>query len=358
MFSVLIILIISLKSVVTVDISVNVQFGGASDSSSCGNKDSFTATNQEELREKLAQKLESVLLKNQDDFVTISSHFRYNNEFHSTDLTKLDLLTTSKLSTAATSDASTSALSNTDNFDDYTLATNDDVTGSLATATGNDTANSGSDTEYITKTDKASKYSNISFATSVALSTFNSTTPKKYQTTGRITSIGTEHTTLEADKISSTYIESFTAHTAGNFLLPENCDVIYDQKCFRVIVQLIQRVTLPIAESICSNMGWNLANVYNETHYWMLMSYMRTKIYSDKSYFRVWTGIFFENGRIHLRSGVPITLPTTVWYPNHPNTKKHIVIDVNRNPNALTQGMFDESPKKEYHGALCELEVK
>nr|XP_039250115.1 uncharacterized protein LOC120327820 [Styela clava] len=335
------------------DISVIVQFGGASDSSSCGNKDSFTASNNEELRAKLAQKLESVLLGNKDDFVTISSHFRYNNELHSTDLTKLDvttddvtdLLPTSHPSTAATSDESTSSSSNTNNVAEYTFATDDDVTGSLAT-------------DNIMKTSEASKYFKT---TSASHLTFESTTPKKFQTTGMITSIVTEHTTPEVDKISSTDIERFTTHTTGISLLPENCDVIFDQKCFRVIVYPTQNITLPIAKSICSNMGRNLANVYNEDHYRMLMSYMRAKIYPEISYFSVWTGMTFENDRIHLTSGEPSTLPTSVWYPNLPVNFKginYIGIDVNRNPNALNQGLFNALPNNEYHGALCELKIE
>nr|XP_039249891.1 uncharacterized protein LOC120327624 isoform X2 [Styela clava] len=137
-----------------------------------------------------------------------------------------------------------------------------------------------------------------------------------------------------------------------------NCDVKYNDKCFRVIVYPTKNISFSNAEAICSEVGWKLANVYDEAHYQKLISYMRPKIYSD--YFSVWTGLKYMDSHLLLTNGEAITLPRgTVWYPGHPKSNTdytNIGIDVNRNKKSdhPGQGLFNIVATRNYHGALCE----
>ncbi|XP_039249891.2 uncharacterized protein LOC120327624 isoform X2 [Styela clava] len=137
-----------------------------------------------------------------------------------------------------------------------------------------------------------------------------------------------------------------------------NCDVKYNDKCFRVIVYPTQNISFSDAEDICNGVGWELANVYDEAHYQELISYMRPKIYSEKNYFSVWTGLMYKDPQLLLTNGTAIThLLDAVWYPGHPKSRTgytKLGIDVHENPGHTRQGLFNTVATNPYHGALCE----
>nr|XP_039249893.1 uncharacterized protein LOC120327625 isoform X2 [Styela clava] len=139
-----------------------------------------------------------------------------------------------------------------------------------------------------------------------------------------------------------------------------NCDVEYNDKCFRVIVYPTKNISFSDAEDICNGVGWKLANVYDEAHYQELISYMRPKIYPGKNYFSVWTGLMYENSQLLLTNDEAITLPQdSVWYPDHPKSNigfTNIGIDVhgNKKSDHPRQGLFNTVATRTYHDALCE----
>ncbi|XP_077976165.1 uncharacterized protein LOC144432030 [Styela clava] len=129
---------------------MNIHLGSESVSESCDEQAIITASSEEELRDKLTKKLESVLLKNPDAEITISTQINVNGQIHSTEITNSDITPTTD--DVIDTSKKNVALPTTDDAINYTM---DDVT-----------------TEFDTRS-----------VTSIAPSTFESTPPLKDQST-------------------------------------------------------------------------------------------------------------------------------------------------------------------------------
>ncbi|XP_077973756.1 uncharacterized protein LOC144429551 [Styela clava] len=133
------------------------------------------------------------------------------------------------------------------------------------------------------------------------------------------------------------------------------CGVVYNSRCFRAI--LGKKVTLIVAESLCEN---KLANIYDVTHYNLLLDYLRPMIPDGWSRVHVRTGMTYKNGQLYSTTGQAISLPTEVWYPDNPKPNPSwtsVVVRVTLNPEEIYQGIFNDSPSSEYNGAICESEL-
>nr|XP_039272705.1 sushi, von Willebrand factor type A, EGF and pentraxin domain-containing protein 1-like [Styela clava] len=135
------------------------------------------------------------------------------------------------------------------------------------------------------------------------------------------------------------------------------CGVVYNSRCFRAIVYDAWNVTLSVAESICEN---KLANIYDVTHYNLLQDYLRPMIPDGRPFIYVRTGMNYTNGQLYSTTGQAMSLPTEVWYLGYPNpdpSSTSVVVHVNRDPENIYQGIFNDYPSSTYHGAICESEL-
>nr|XP_039255390.1 uncharacterized protein LOC120332253 [Styela clava] len=135
------------------------------------------------------------------------------------------------------------------------------------------------------------------------------------------------------------------------------CDFKYNSKCFRIVTYDVQNVTFNDSESICKSMNIGKpANIYNLTHYQMLLTHLRPRIPAGWSWIDIWTGMQYKNNQLLLSSGGSITLATEVWYPYYPNldeswTNVGVAVDKDQ----TYQGIFNRIPSWPIHGVICEI---
>nr|XP_039255400.1 uncharacterized protein LOC120332263 [Styela clava] len=138
------------------------------------------------------------------------------------------------------------------------------------------------------------------------------------------------------------------------------CDFKYDSKCFRLVVYDAWNVTFNDAESICKLMyNGKPANIYDLTHYLILLSHMRPLIPTGQTYTYIWTGMEYKNNQLLLSSGRNITLATEVWYPGllHPDASSTnvAVIVYKYSENTLDRGLYNGPPSSATNGVICEI---
>ncbi|XP_077968779.1 uncharacterized protein LOC144422806 [Styela clava] len=137
------------------------------------------------------------------------------------------------------------------------------------------------------------------------------------------------------------------------------CDVIYKSKCFRIVVYGRNNVTFNDGKSICKSMNnGKPANIYDIADYKSLRTHLRSMIPAGRSWVEIWTGMQYKNNQLLLSSGEPITIATEVWYSGYPTpdaSLTNVVVDVNKDPESATQGMYNEQPSWTRHGVICEI---
>ncbi|XP_077976157.1 uncharacterized protein LOC120341396 [Styela clava] len=323
MFSSTFIRLVCLGGAFAVDISMNIQLGSESVSESCDEQATITASSEEELRDKLSKKLESVLMKNPDAEITISTQINVNGQIHSTKITNSDITSTTDdaVDTSKENVATTVALPTTDDVTEYTM---DDVM-----------------TEFDTRS-----------VTSIAPSTFDSTTPLKDQgtetkiITGEQERTTTDFVTTDSTRADATTQDATTepkarmitdeqdvattnvvtdstkteATTQDATNEPKICDVTYHSKRYYIVVFDVQNVTFSDAESLCEKTFDTLANIYDLTHCNMFLDCVRSKIPSGWTWVTLWTGLTYDyvNNVLWLSSDESIDPPQEMWLCGEP----------------------------------------
>ncbi|XP_077968780.1 uncharacterized protein LOC144422807 [Styela clava] len=137
------------------------------------------------------------------------------------------------------------------------------------------------------------------------------------------------------------------------------CDVTYKSKCFRIVVYGTQNVTFNNAEPICRSMyKGKLANIYDLAHYQSLRTSLRSLIPAGEEWIEIWTGMEYKNNQLLLSSGEPITIATEVWIPNYPKTDAsytNVGVQAVKDPENVSQGMYNYFPSWSLHGVICEI---
>nr|XP_039258414.1 sushi, von Willebrand factor type A, EGF and pentraxin domain-containing protein 1-like [Styela clava] len=132
------------------------------------------------------------------------------------------------------------------------------------------------------------------------------------------------------------------------------CGVAYNSKCFQAIVYDVKNVSNKVANSICRK---NLANIYDFTHYNLILEYLRSMIPDGESEINVRTGMNYKNGQLNSATGQAILLPTEVWRPNIDTSRSTVIFAVRQNPEDDRQGFFNIYPQWTAHGAICENDI-
>ncbi|XP_077968504.1 uncharacterized protein LOC120345143 [Styela clava] len=136
------------------------------------------------------------------------------------------------------------------------------------------------------------------------------------------------------------------------------CDVTYETKCFRAVVYGTNNVTFNDGISICKSMNGKPANIYDLAHYQSLRTYLRSLISASSTHIAIWTGMEYKTNQLLLASGGPTSIATEVWYPGYPQSKAswtNVGVDVNKDPEFSSQGMFNEKPFSSRQGIICEI---
>nr|XP_039265828.1 uncharacterized protein LOC120341396 [Styela clava] len=323
MFSSTFIWLVCLGGAFAVDISMNIQLGSESVSESCDEQATITASSEEELRDKLTKKLESVLLKNPDAEITISTQINVNGQIHSTKITNTDITSTTDdaVDTSKENVATTVALPTTGDVIDYTM---DDVM-----------------TEFDTRS-----------VTSIAPSTFESTTLLKDQSTE------TEMITEEQEGADFVTADSTTAETTIKVATnkPRFREFTCNSKYYYIIVRGKLDVSIDNAKSYCGSN--HLADIYDIADYNLLTDCLRSKISIGwKWAVSVWTGLTYKNNLFLSSSGKPVDLSTKMWYPKYPSSNArytNVALHVNKDPESHKQGIFNDLSSTKLKGVICE----
>nr|XP_039262273.1 uncharacterized protein LOC120338354 [Styela clava] len=133
----------------------------------------------------------------------------------------------------------------------------------------------------------------------------------------------------------------------------ENCGVLYNSKCFIYIPSVTK---YDAAKALCTNIGGQLANIYNQIHYKLIEDYLRTK---TTYVLYAWTGLIYRNEKLYLSTGQEVTFPLEYWYGKTKNqgsdpnvTRTHLY--VSEDPNSSTRGINVPPPTAQAYGPLCE----
>ncbi|XP_077974661.1 uncharacterized protein LOC120329604 [Styela clava] len=137
-------------------------------------------------------------------------------------------------------------------------------------------------------------------------------------------------------------------------LSTEECGLFYNSKCFQAIVYKARNVSLSVAETLCGN---KLANIYDVTHYNLVLDYLRSMIPDGRSWIWIRAGMTYKNGQLYSTTGQAMSLSAQVWRENYPNSDASyttVVVDVNQDSKDEDQGIYNTPTSNVYHGAICE----
>ncbi|XP_077975764.1 uncharacterized protein LOC120332875 isoform X2 [Styela clava] len=136
----------------------------------------------------------------------------------------------------------------------------------------------------------------------------------------------------------------------------ENCDEVYDGKCY-VLITNDNRLNLDQAKASCRRIGGNAANIYSKDHFYKMVALIRSRIVIGHYYHHLWTGMTLNTStkKIYLSNGR--TAAYTRWLPNRPfnPARPYMGIHVPSDSNHVNQGMFDENSSYRLLGVLCEM---
>nr|XP_039273836.1 uncharacterized protein LOC120347800 isoform X2 [Styela clava] len=288
----------------TVDISVRVRFRGSAVMTSYSNQETITATNEQELREKLTETLERALLDKQIEEVTIETDIYHGNKVQSTQVTKFDVTTA-------------------DGLDDTTLVTttkSDDITKAVTSSAARSSH----------RTRKADDVTTSEVLENVFI-------------TRSITSVASTHQestmTVTTDVLSTT--------------VPNGLE--YDGKLFIPLTPLIKaaKSNKTEAESRCKEIGGQLANIYNDDHMDRIGDFIRSnfKIEGHRNFHLGMT--YNENGSVSFRNGTAVDKTHFRWREVFPkNNGKLIYLRVTKNGERVNQFLWNWGDVEKF--VLCE----
>nr|XP_039250106.1 uncharacterized protein LOC120327811 [Styela clava] len=294
------------RKVLAVDISMNIQLGGNTMTSTCDNEDIITATNKEELRQKLQEKLEKALAGNIGEDVTISTHIYQNG--NPIPVSKYDVTTDDVTSKQVTSTHSTQTVL--------------ESTPSLIT------------TEFTTRS-----------GTSTAPDLFES-----MQTTD-------SPTLTTSDVITSDVSTTVSMETSTKNPL---CELKIGHNCYWAQPQMRQQhnrgtLNFTTAEAICKAQNSQPANVPDENSYKEMIEYLQSKILTRQMSF--WTGI-----KVNPRTGTRTPNDAFISWQNKTKTTPpftgaaytNVLFQINqRNYNLIRSYMQNREPGFKAHGVIC-----
>nr|XP_039249131.1 uncharacterized protein LOC120326844 isoform X1 [Styela clava] len=134
------------------------------------------------------------------------------------------------------------------------------------------------------------------------------------------------------------------------------CDVLYNSRCYRVLLYDTKNVTFNDAKLICESMNdGKPANMYDFAVYKLLLTHVRSVISGGTS---IWTGMEYKNNQLLLSSGGAVTLPTEVWLPHYPKStasRRNVAVYVKKNSDEKDQGILNVAPIQEKRGVFCEI---
>ncbi|XP_077975756.1 uncharacterized protein LOC144431468 isoform X1 [Styela clava] len=129
--------------------------------------------------------------------------------------------------------------------------------------------------------------------------------------------------------------------------------------CSQAVVYDVNNVTFNDAEPICKSMNIGKpANIYDLTHYQMLLTHLRPLIPAGRKNTYIWTGMKYKNNQLLLSSGENITLATEVWYPAYPRSDTsytNVGVAVSKYPEYTYQGIWNINPSWSFHGVICDI---
>nr|XP_039270220.1 uncharacterized protein LOC120344943 [Styela clava] len=142
-------------------------------------------------------------------------------------------------------------------------------------------------------------------------------------------------------------------------LIQRNCGVEYKSKCYVAVTYATKNITFSDAESICKSMDNSKpSNIYDLTHYQLLLIYLRSMIPTGEVTTAVWTGVEYKNVSLSL----PFEGPTEMWYPGFPHSNRvgnptltNVGIHVDKVADESNQGIFNEPPSFLRFGVICEI---
>nr|XP_039249132.1 uncharacterized protein LOC120326844 isoform X2 [Styela clava] len=136
----------------------------------------------------------------------------------------------------------------------------------------------------------------------------------------------------------------------------DKCDVLYNSRCYRVLLYDTKNVTFNDAKLICESMNdGKPANMYDFAVYKLLLTHVRSVISGGTS---IWTGMEYKNNQLLLSSGGAVTLPTEVWLPHYPKStasRRNVAVYVKKNSDEKDQGILNVAPIQEKRGVFCEI---
>ncbi|XP_039250106.2 uncharacterized protein LOC120327811 [Styela clava] len=297
------------RKVLAVDISMNIQLGGNTMTSTCDNEDIITATNEEELRQKLQEKLEKALAGNIGEDVTISTHIYQNG--NSIPVSKYGVTTDDITSKQVTSTHSTQTVL--------------ESTPSLIT------------TEFTTRS-----------GTSTAPDLFES-----MQTT--------DSTTLTtSDVITSDVSTTVSMETSTKNPL---CELKIGHNCYWAQSQMRQQhnkgtLNFTTAEAICKAQNSQPANVPDENSYKEMIEYLHSKIWKKQMSF--WQKSFWTGIEVNPQTGTSISEDAFILWENRMKTAPPFTDAAYTNVlfqiypgNYNNSYMQNQKPGFKAHGVIC-----
>ncbi|XP_039261550.2 uncharacterized protein LOC120337735 isoform X2 [Styela clava] len=137
----------------------------------------------------------------------------------------------------------------------------------------------------------------------------------------------------------------------------KNCDVKYGGRCFKYVLHSTSDVVYEEAKLLCDEIGWTVANIYDDDHYKMIKQYLSSTMAPLRKIY-LWTGMTFKRREVLQRSGEKIIVSSSIWYEGYPSTDSRytgMAIEVDNDKNEKHQGVYNFPPDEPLYGALCEL---
>nr|XP_039258426.1 uncharacterized protein LOC120334972 isoform X2 [Styela clava] len=134
--------------------------------------------------------------------------------------------------------------------------------------------------------------------------------------------------------------------------------VTHNSTCYVVIYNNRTSYYLSGAESACKAQGWVIADIFDASHYDIIVNYIRKRILISHFFPSIflWTGMTYKENQVVLTMGENITLPDRIWFPDYPYkndaSRSLIRIWVDVDPKSKTQGLQNWLIAYSY-GVLC-----
>ncbi|XP_039268527.2 uncharacterized protein LOC120343426 [Styela clava] len=162
------------------------------------------------------------------------------------------------------------------------------------------------------------------------------------------------------EEISKHCIFKSSTNFNDGFSCPLPSDVSHNGKCFRAILHDTDDVLYAAASNLCSQIGWQLANIYDGAHYVKVAKYLRDEFPTPEvQYTTAWLGMTYDTQMQILRysTGEPtanaaMALVPTTFSSNSSFTQMAINIDWLSSKKSFVHNSPQRGALR--RGALCE----